>query len=299
MNLDNEKDILDIHSPYIKSSVYGMDNLRNNIISTKGENKISSDSLLRQKITNVSKKIVGEEIKKFAEVAGKEISQEFESLEKRLEKNISANITRRIDFVEQNMYEYASLQSESINTINKEFSNKLETKMATLNEKIKEIENKLKKLDNFSIESKIKNEEEGKTDMEYSLDISDTADNTNKSEESEAAIIITDVEKIYDESQNIQALEYANEKVRKISQMFEKRGALFKKNTFISSLKNLDTEHFLNNKEDYTDINQDDIEKVYNILIDLMDKLEIDPKESETIELFLKRAFVKEYFISI
>ena len=54
-----KENYLDSRSPYIKSSIYGIEKDRKNLISFSNSDKNSSDMLLRQKITNVSKKIVG------------------------------------------------------------------------------------------------------------------------------------------------------------------------------------------------------------------------------------------------
>lgn len=72
---------------------------------------------------------------------------------------------------------------------------------------------------------------------------------------------------------------------------------LFKKNSYVSIIKDLNVEEFLNNKdsEDYRNIDANDKEKAERILTNLMDTLEIDPKENENVDEFLRRAFRVEF----
>lgn len=282
--MNNNENKLDTRSPYIRSSVYGIDNMRNNLVSANRD-KESSDSLLKQKINNISKRVVGEEIKKFAEVASREISQEFDNLEKRLEKNISSEINRRVDFVEQNMYEYASLHADNV----KSLSHTIDQKMLILDDKLKDIEEKLKKLSSIQQEDKLilSNSNEESPDVIEVIEIKE-----NNPEIINEPIFSINI----DNTENTEARnEYILKNLKMVASMFEKKGVLFKKNIFLTSLKTIDTEKFLNNKEEYTDINENDREKMYDILIDLMDKLNIDPKEDETIEEFLTRSYEREY----
>lgn len=56
-----------------------------------------SDTMLSEKITAATKRIVGEEIRKFAEIAGKEIGKEFENLEAKLESKILEKFNSKIE----------------------------------------------------------------------------------------------------------------------------------------------------------------------------------------------------------
>lgn len=319
-----QKDSLDMSSPYIKSNVYGIDKIRKNILSFNGEeSREPSDSLLRQKISNISKKIVGEEIKKFAEIASKEITNEFETLEKRAVDSISINVNKRIDFVEQNLYDNLALQNENISILGIELEKDLNSKLEKINYVYEEMERRIKDLEILSNnpvttvkndKSKNKTREETE-DPEYTLNLSKMV-NREKKEEPIIEIIkeVVDstpttidstkkhpVEKTSEEELSNTSLDYEekvsyiNEKLKVVLKMFEKNGFLFKKNTFMSSFKDLDVEHFLNKQEDYTDLPEEDKEKMSTILIDLMDTVNINPKETETIGDFLKRAFLKEY----
>ena len=84
---------------------------------------------------------------------------------------------------------------------------------------------------------------------------------------------------------------YINERLKEISSLFEKTGLLFRKNSYVSKIRDLNVEEFLNNRDssDYKNIDSNDKEKISKIITDFMDTLEIDPKEDEKIEEFLKR----------
>lgn len=318
-NFDKEE-LLDIKSPYIKNNLYGIDDVREriakrasgsqetegvNILYVKNEfEKGGSDTLLRQKITNVSKKIVGEEIKKFAEVAGREISSEFTNLEKRLEKN---------------MYDHFVVQNENLIGTEKELSRKIDSEIIKLNSLIAEMENRIKDLEIYSFSNLAESEEKKEINHqsnEYAF-VLDKKENDSKTileemrevlnsptsletsikiieEKKESAI--SDVEKYYSDTQDRNSEEkYINQKMKELCKSFEKSGTLFKKNNFTSKLKYLNTEEFLNDNEELKNIDKNDKEKLTNIIINLMDSLNIDPKEDEMIEIFFQRAYQKEY----
>ncbi|MDQ1281708.1 MAG: hypothetical protein QG630_59, partial [Patescibacteria group bacterium] len=90
---------------------------------------------------------------------------------------------------------------------------------------------------------------------------------------------------------------YVLNKIKEIVSSFEKSGLLFRKNSYVSVLKSLGMEEFLNNKDDveYKKIDSDDREKIFKLLTNLMDTLNIDPSEDEKIEEFLKRAYRVEF----
>ncbi|MEI6352985.1 MAG: hypothetical protein WCO35_03585 [Candidatus Nomurabacteria bacterium] len=321
-NFDRDE-LLDIKSPYIKNNIYGIDEVReriakrasgeheynvDNFLSVNKElEKGGSDTLLRQKITNVSKKIVGEEIKKFAEIAGREISNEFENLENRLGIKLKENLDTKIN-------------SEIL---------KLNTLLADMESRIKDLE-----IYSFTKEKMIPEKEEiveeyqnedyvfvlnenKKTEIKKEEEIVNIIPEVieeeiipieikiqkekkitpNKEEESKEEIQIKEDSRRnkYKNLANREEEEkYINEQIKNISSQFEKEGAFFKKNTFTSKIKDLNVEEFLNEPEDI-DIDKKDKEKIYEILITLMDSLNIDPNENDDIENFLKKAFQKEY----
>jgi hypothetical protein len=92
-----------------------------------------------------------------------------------------------------------------------------------------------------------------------------------------------------------EAKKYINKKMKNVAGLFERDGVLFKKNVFLSNIKNKEVEDFLNFKEGYEDIEDKDKDLIENILIELMENLDIDPKNEEEIGDFLQRAYRKEY----
>jgi hypothetical protein len=337
----NGEDILDIKSPYIKNNTYSIDEVREriskrasglqekiggHILSVNKElERGGSDTLLRQKITNVSKKIVGEEIKKFAEVAGKEISQEFENLEKRLEKKNHNQISERLNYFEQSMYDNLIAQNQNLVGLEKGLSEKINSDMKRLNSLLSDIENRLKDLEVFSLSGnknivKIEPEEEKEEeikDEEYTIVITEKKEEPAPNIESKSILdnmkeilnssltqkvkdehVAKDpkIEKYYsDEDSRGSEEKYINEKLKQVSDLFKKDGAFFKKNTFTSKIKDLNTEEFLNDSDEVKNIDKKDREKMTDILINLMDSLNIDPAEDENIEMFLKKCYQKEY----
>ncbi len=282
------EEILDIKTPYIKSSLSDIEDFRKqitkklyhsqdregNFVSLK--DNLSSDTILKQKINNISKKIVGEEIRKFAEVASNEITKEFDVLERRLENNLTLSINKKMDFVEKNVYDSLSLQNERSLLLKNEIRAEFENKFNRLNLAIEEIE---KKITNVGIMAR-----ENREEISQNISIENASDTQND-------FVIENISK--EELEKIN--EYVNKKLEEIIIKFEKKGLLFKKNVFTSLLQDLNVEHFLKYKEDYTDINFNDKEKIADILIGFMDSLEIDPKEDETILQFLRRAYTKEF----
>ncbi len=309
LNRKMEESKMDIQSPYIKSSSSGIDEVRkriakramtNNLIKTEGEilsfkdteTRPESDDLLKQKIFTIGKKIVGEEIKKFAEIAGREIGKEFNEIEERLNENLKSNtldlqnnIDKKIEKFNYNIRDLENrirdLEILSIGTMKKD-SQKIEPETQIETEK-KEAEkpNILKNLIEEVKKEEIKNTlEEKKVDEKKER-------GTNK-----------DIQKYY---ATVEAREeeekYILNKIKELTSLFEKTGLLFRKNSYTSTLKDLKMEEFLNKKEDeeYKKIDKNDKEKISEILIDFMDTLNIDPADNEKIDEFLKRAYRIEF----
>ena len=331
----NGEDILDIKSPYIKNSTYSIDEVRDriskrasdlqekvggHILSVNKElERGGSDTLLRQKITNVSKKVVGEEIKKFAEIAGKEISKEFENLEKRLEKKNKDQISERLNYFEQSMYDNLIAQNQNLVGLEKGLSEKIDSDIYKLNSLLSDIENRLKDLEVFSLSGNknLPKVEEEVKDEDYTIIVAESKDeaipvNENISVLEDMKEILNSsltqkvkddhvakdprIEKYYYDESNRELEEvYINEKIKNISDSFKKEGLLFNKNTFKSKLKDLNTEEFLNDSEESKNVDESDKERMSSILINLMDSLNIDPEEDENIEMFLKKCYQKEY----
>ncbi|MEN9338463.1 MAG: hypothetical protein RI945_188 [Candidatus Parcubacteria bacterium] len=298
-----KEESFDIHSPYIKSSSNSIDEMRKKIamidsekvgdnflsFKTDDEKWNTSDGLLRQKVLNISKKIVGEEIRKFAEVASREISKEFENLEKRIDQKLNNNensslileVSNRVGNVEKAFYQEMSNHSENVSSIRESLGRDIDKKIEILVKKLDDLERKIKELEINEFQN---------------LNRKTTASEVESVEE----IIVEEVEEEKEEEKNPnlnkeEQLLFINKKMKSLSNLFEKDGVLFKKNTFISKLKSLEAEEFLNFKEGFDDIEENDKEKIENILIDLMENQDIDPKEGESIESFLKRAYAKEY----
>lgn len=150
-------DYLDVRSPYIKSNVYSSLHDRRNTLSLNNNlnnEKETSDTFLERKIHSISKRVVGDEIRKFAEVASREISTEFNNLEKRLQDH-----TEHIKFALQNNLK------EEVNLLGHNIGKELDKKIEELNILINQTEDKLSNLENFSknLSSKIKEQkyEEG------------------------------------------------------------------------------------------------------------------------------------------
>lgn len=289
---------LEIHSPYIKNSSNGIEEMRkkiankshrdeeNNllIVRDSDNDKSSSDSLLRQKILSLSKRAVGEEIRKFAEVASREIGEEFERLENRINKRLNesdnnsfiSEVSKRIGNVEKAFYQEMANHNDNILSVREGLGKEIDRKISLLNEKLTEIENKLKNIKSLATEK--------------DLNVLMLAENEIK----EVAEIEEDKNEdfILDEEE---AKKYINKKMKNVAGLFERDGVLFKKNVFLSNIKNKEVEDFLNFKEGYEDIEDKDKDLIENILIELMENLDIDPKSEEEIGDFLQRAYRKEY----
>ncbi|MBP9765703.1 MAG: hypothetical protein KBD12_00520 [Candidatus Pacebacteria bacterium] len=289
INLKKEENKMDIQSPYIKNGTDSIDEVRKRIskralhkdehehkgkvLSLKNEScKIESDDVLKQKISSVSKRVVGEEIKKFAEIASREIAKELEEIEARIEANLKSDIN--------------NLQNE------------IDKKIEKFNYNIKDLESRVRDLEILSIGISPKSFEEKKTKhVENSNNIKSDKDLIEN--DLEKKIINEKQEKgnndvkTYYTSVALREEEdkYINERLKEISSLFEKTGLLFRKNSYVSKIRDLNVEEFLNNRDssDYKNIDSNDKEKISKIITDFMDTLEIDPKEDEKIEEFLKR----------
>lgn len=303
INKQKEENKMDIQSPYIKNSRASIEEVRSKIarkahsrnheeikgkiLSIKGEEyKAESDNILQQKIFNASKRIVGEEIKKFTEIASKEIGSELIDIEERIGNNLKQEVQ--------------NLEGD----INK--------KIEKLNYNIKDLEKRIRDLEILSIRSTVKQEpavkekviiaetikkEEPKiveiNKIELLNDVEEKVINEREERGSKKDV------KVYYASAELREEEekYINNKIKNIINSFERSGLLFKKNSYVSIIKDLNVEEFLNNKdsEDYRNIDANDKEKAERILTNLMDTLEIDPKENENVDEFLRRAFRVEF----
>lgn len=318
---------LDVKSPYIKNEVNNFEEIRNriskragsrienNILSLSSSDKDVSDNLLEQKIQKIGKRIVGEEIRKFAEVASLEISDEFENIEKRL--------SQQVDEIGEDLLDKILLQSENISLIEGKLEEEINSKLGQLNSTLKEMEERIKDLEIFSLRDKKeiltqKSTQENKENNEeeiYTLNLS-----KNKTEASEIKDEIPNeeiikcaevcVEEINDNEilkceevckvtieNDPKEKEYSENQLRKVASLFEKNGFLFKTNIFNTKIKDFIVEDFVKNKDEYKDINEADKEKICNILTDLMDTLTIDPEADETVENFIRRAYSKKFFL--
>lgn len=320
-----KENYLDSRSPYIKNNIHGIEKTRKNILSfTNNEEREASDTLLRQKITNISKKIVGEEIKKFAEVASREISEEFSNLENRITEVVHNSLQKTLN---ENI-------KENVNILGYDIGKELDTKMQELNSLISDMEIKLENLEYFSksLEEKLEeningnNIENNSTEPIFKIEtkrkevsqkeeevilkeekveennikdkvniIEDLKINIPIEEEVDETEDYEDIVLSKKDSEYTEKINYITEKIKSILPRFEKNGFLFKKNTFMTSLKDLYAKDFLNNKEDYKDLDSEDKDKLEEILEDNISELKINPKEKETIENFLKRAYLKKY----
>jgi hypothetical protein len=239
---------------------------------------------IRKKILSLSKRAVGEEIRKFAEVASREIGEEFERLENRINKRLNesdnnsfiSEVSKRIGNVEKAFYQEMANHNDNILSVREGLGKEIDRKISLLNEKLTEIENKLKNIKSLATEK--------------DLNVLMMAENEIK----EVAEIEEDKNEdfILDEEE---AKKYINKKMKNVAGLFERDGVLFKKNVFLSNIKNKEVEDFLNFKEGYEDIEDKDKDLIEKILIELMENLDIDPKSEEEIGDFLQRAYRKEY----
>lgn len=306
INQKKEEGKMDIQSPYIKNSSNTIEEVRKritkratcgNLIETEGkvlsfrneEEKPESDDILKQKVTNISKRVVGEEIKRFAEIASREIAKEFNEIEERLNENLKSNVLN--------------------------LQNDIDKKIERFNFNIKDLENRIRDLEILSIgstkkeaevekkESVIKVEEKAKEiikELKETVkqeEIKNTFETRDVNEKQERGSK-KDVKRYYASvEEREEEVKYLDQKIKEIANSFEKSGLLFRKNSYASILKNLITEEFLNNKDDaeYKNIDSGDKEKIANILTDIMDRLNIDPGEDEKIEEFLKRGYRIEF----
>ncbi len=306
---------LDSHSPYIKSNIHSIEKTRNNILSfANKEDRETSDTLLRQKITNVSKKIVGEEIKKFAEVASREISEEFSNLENRITKNIHESLQMSLS---ENV-------KENVIALGHDIGKELDIKMQELNSLITDMEIKLENLDNFSksLDEKIEENKNKENTENISYEPIFKIDTKRKDIQKEEKLtpeikeeIILDNKKdvtkeievinneIFEKEKEVKEIpvdnndntlrenDYINENIKSIIAKFEKNGFLFKKNIFLSYIRDINAKDFLENKNDYKDLDEADKNKIKEILENNIKELNINPEEKENIEDFLKRIY--------
>lgn len=292
---------MDMQSPYIKNPTESIDEVRKRIAKRAGSenianydhktlylkddaHRIESDDVLKQKVFNLSKRVVGEEIKKFAEIASREISKELEEIEAKLELNMISSI--------DNM------------------QNDIDKKIEKFNYNIKDLENRIRDLEILSMgtlnrvgDNKKSNDTSkislpSEVEKEINTEKRDLIENDlNKNLEGEKRkgnMESKDVKMYYHAVEKREEEEkYINAKIKEISISFEKTGLLFRKNSYVSRIKDLKAEDFLNNKDDsdYKNIDPKDKEKIYNTIVALMDSLEIDPKEDESINEFLKRIY--------
>lgn len=341
-------DKLDIKSPYIKKDVENLEDVRRriakrassdseetrNTLSLSNKSREESDNLLDSKIQKVSKRIVGEEIRKFAEIASTEISGEFEKLQKSLDK--------KIEDLEENLNNNLLLQNENLSVSEENIQEKINLKLSELNSVLEQMESRIKDLEVYSIsEDKIEKEESEKreihseiTEKDYTLNLSKNIkeekeeveieeeeaeekeekknererelkeenedENEEYDEDKEKAKLEENKEKYSDkcekeEPEYDKKEKYVKEKIKKIVDKFERNGFLFKKNIFLSSLENLNAKDFLKDKKELEGVDEKDREKMLDILKDLVDDFDTEPKKDETIKHFLKRIYRKEY----
>ena len=146
---------IDIKKPYIKTGLKSIDEVRKKISDRAYKNegildldKKQSDTLLNTKIINITKKIVGEEIKRFADIAGKEISREFENLEnkflKKIEDDINIYSGNNLNYLEQNLYDHLSIYEENMNRLEISLTEKIESEIKRLYILLEEMETRIK-----------------------------------------------------------------------------------------------------------------------------------------------------------
>ena len=308
INQKKEENYMDIQSPYIKNDSNSIDEVRKritkrattgNLIETEGkvlsfknkEDMPESDDVLKQKVSNISKRIVGEEIKRFAEIASREIGKEFDDIEKRLNENLKSNILdlqneidKKIEKFNFNMKDLENrirdLEILSISTIKKEIEKKEEQKEISL-----KIENKTPTILKDMRENIQRNE------IKNTFSEKESDEKKEKGSNKDVKRYYASLEVREEESK------YVVDKIKETVNLFEKSGLLFRKNSYTTTLKDLEMEDFLNNKDDakYKNIDSDDKEKISKLLTNLMDTLNIDPDEGEKIEEFFKRAYRVEF----
>lgn len=329
--MHNEK--LDIKSPYVRKKEDYTEEARRriakramnysvekrNTLSLSEKSREESDNLLEQKIQKVSKRTVGEEIRKFAEVASTEISDEFERLEKSLDK--------KIEVLEESIHNNLILQNENFVISEENLEEKVNFKLFEINSALEQIENRIKDLEVFSLaessraeedreETEIKNLKEKEGEEDYSLNLSsrnekseeETKEKIEKIEEEikeEPKIEVKRQEEIKkekkEETENVSENDYdkkesyVKERMKKVIEQFEKNGFLFKKNIFLMFLEKLNAKDFLKEDKEIEGVDFKDKERMLDILNDLIDDSKSEPKKDETIKHFLKRVYRKEY----
>ncbi|HPX52323.1 MAG TPA: hypothetical protein PLE26_00855 [Candidatus Paceibacterota bacterium] len=327
--MHNEK--LDIKSPYVRKKEDDTEEARRriakramnysvekrNTLSLSEKSREESDNLLEQKIQKVSKRTVGEEIRKFAEVASTEISDEFERLEKSLDK--------KIEVLEESIHNNLLLQNENFVISEENLEEKVNFKLFEINSALEQIENRIKDLEVFSLaessrtekvreEREIKNlkEKEEEEEGDYSLNLSFRSEKSEEEEkekiekikEEKKEELKTEVKKqeeIKEDSENVcendydKKERYVKERMKKVIEQFEKNGFLFKKNIFLMFLEKLNAKDFLKEDKEIEGVDFKDKERMLDILNDLIDDSKSEPKKDETIKHFLKRVYRKEY----
>lgn len=327
--MHNEK--LDIKSPYVRKKEDDTEEARRriakramnysaekrNTLSLSEKSREESDNLLEQKIQKVSKRTVGEEIRKFAEVASTEISDEFERLEKSLDK--------KIEVLEESIHNNLLLQNENFVISEENLEEKVNFKLFEINSALEQIENRIKDLEVFSLaessrteenreETEIKNlkEKEEEEEGDYSLNLSFRSEKSEEEEkekiekikEEKKEELKTEVKKqeeIKEDSENVcendydKKERYVKERMKKVIEQFEKNGFLFKKNIFLMFLEKLNAKDFLKEDKEIEGVDFKDKERMLDILNDLIDDSKSEPKKDETIKHFLKRVYRKEY----
>ncbi len=311
-----KENYLDSRSPYIKNSIYGIEKTRKNLISFSSDDKNSSDMLLRQKITNISKKIVGEEIKKFAEIASKEISEEFASLEKRVVSDVSMSLDEKIENkISRFGYDIGKELDNKIKELNSIISeidvklNDLELSSKSFNEKIEEFmknknilhnntnefEEPVFKL-NLNKKEELEKKEEKKENSLIKEEELNIFNNENSLEKIEKYDPSQEKSNILNDEESEKEEDYIDRNMQELISKFERNGFLFKKNTFSSYLKDLPVKEFLNKGSEYVNIDKKDRTILEEILNDTLKKTNITLKEDETIEEFLKRVYTFNYY---
>lgn len=327
--MHNEK--LDIKSPYVRKKEDDTEEARRriakramnysvekrNMLSLSEKSREESDNLLEQKIQKVSKRTVGEEIRKFAEVASTEISDEFERLEKSLDK--------KIEVLEESIHNNLLLQNENFVISEENLEEKVNFKLFEINSALEQIENRIKDLEVFSLaessrtekvreEREIKNlkEKEEEEEGDYSLNLSFRSEKSEEEEkekiekikEEKKEELKTEVKKqeeIKEDSEDVcendydKKERYVKERMKKVIEQFEKNGFLFKKNIFLMFLEKLNAKDFLKEDKEIEGVDFKDKERMLDILNDLIDDSKSEPKKDETIKHFLKRVYRKEY----
>lgn len=325
--MHNEK--LDIKSPYVRKKEDDTEEARRriakramnysvekrNTLSLSEKSREESDNLLEQKIQKVSKRTVGEEIRKFAEVASTEISDEFERLEKSLDK--------KIEVLEESIHNNLLLQNENFVISEENLEEKVNFKLFEINSALEQIENRIKDLEVFSLaessrteenreETEIKNLKEKEEEEDYSFNLSFRSEKSEEEEkeknekikEEKKEELKTEVKKqeeIKEDSEDVcendydKKESYVKERMKKVIEQFEKNGFLFKKNIFLMFLEKLNAKDFLKEDKEIEGVDFKDKERMLDILNDLIDDSKSEPKKDETIRHFLKRVYRKEY----